>query len=76
LVSLTQLSQEFINNIQTLPNTKFIYADLNTEFIEEINSHDGIMLISKVQDTSNDSYKKIVNIIKKHNKTIIDDILV
>ena len=76
LVSLTQLSQEFINNIQSLPNTKFIYADLNTEFIEEINAHDGIMIISKIQDTSKDTYKKIISIIKKHNKIIIDDVLV
>ena len=76
MVLLTQIPQEFINNLQLLPDTKLIYADLNTEFINEINSHDEIMIISKIADTRNDSYKKIVNIIKKHNKTIIYDVLI
>ena len=67
LVSLTQLPQKCVNEIQSLSNVKVIYADLTKEFINEINASDKIMVVSKIQVTT--SYVKDNRKIKVENET-------
>ena len=75
IVSLEQLPQDLILNLKSLPNTELIYADLSEDFVNKIASADNVVLISKIQSTSSESYKQIKNIIKKQQKEIIYDIL-
>ncbi|MBR6127110.1 hypothetical protein IKQ21_05435 [bacterium] len=76
LISLVQLPQDFINNVQTLSNAKVVYANLTKDFLQEISSSKKIMIISKIQVTSTDLYKKIESIIEKQNKVNVQDILI
>ena len=76
LVSLTELTQNFINSIQLISNAEIVYADLTDEFIDKIAASDEIMIISKIKNTNSDIYKNVQKIIKKQNKNISSDILV
>ena len=76
LIALTQLPQDFVNKIQKIPNAEITYADITPEFVDKIANSDKIIIVSKIQVTNKDSYKKIHNIINKQNKTIEYDILV
>lgn len=76
LISLTQLPQEIVNKIQSLTNAKVVYADLTKDFVNEVTAADKVMIVSKLQVTSMNTYKQVQNIISKQNKTIEYDILV
>lgn len=76
LISLVKLPQDIINKIQGISNAEFCYADITDDFMDKIIKAEQIMIISKIQLTSRDSYKKIRSLIKKQNKTIAYDILV
>lgn len=76
LVSLVQLSQDIIDKIRAISNADIIYADLTGEFMDKISENNQIIMISKIQDTNTDTYKKVKNLIIKQNKTITCDILV
>lgn len=74
-ISLTELPKSFCHRIEQFPNAKIIYANLSSEFVKELSGSNKVMLISKLQYTSSDFYKKIRNIIQKQKKEVIKDIL-
>ena len=76
LVSLVQLSQNIIDKIRSISNADIVYADLTDEFIDKISENSHIIMVSKIQDTNTDTYKKVKNLIIKQNKNITCDILV
>ena len=76
LISLEKLSMDIINSIRAISNADIVYADLTDEFIDTVSATDKIIMISKIQDTNIDIYKKIKNFIVKQNKKIICDILI
>ena len=75
LISLVKLPQDIVTGIKSFPDTELVYPDLSVEFVNKIASVDNVVLISKIQSTSSESYKQIKNIIKKQQKEIIHDIL-
>ena len=75
LISLTQLQNSLLSDLQKIPNSELIYADITSEFVDKIASAENIMLISNIGVTSSVSYKQIKDIVKKQNKEIISDIL-
>lgn len=76
LISLTQLQNSLLSDLQKIPNSELIYADITSEFVDKIASAENIMLISNIGVTSSVSYKQIKNVIKKQKKEILSDILV
>ena len=76
LVSLVQLSQDIIDKIRSISNADIVYTDLTDEFIDKISENSQIIMVSKIQDTNTDTYKKVKNLIIKQNKNITCDILV
>ena len=76
LVSLVQLSQNIIDKIRSISNADIVYADFTDEFMDKISENSQIIMVSKIQDTNTDIYKKLKNLIIKQNKNITCDILV
>ena len=75
LVALTKIPQNMQQQIEKFSNAKIIYANFSNEFVEELSKADEVMLISKIQETSSDFYKKMRNIVQKQKKEVIYDIL-
>lgn len=75
LVSLTRIPQDIQKQIEKFSNAKVIYANFSNEFVNEIAATDYVMLVSKVQETSSDFYKKMRNIVQKQKKEVISDVL-
>ena len=75
LVSLTKLPTDMQKQIEKFSNAKVVYANFSNEFVNELSQTDYVMLVSKIQETSSDFYKKMRNIIEKQKKEVIYDVL-
>ena len=75
LVALAQLPNDMQKQMEKFSNAKVIYANFSADFVKELSEADYVMLVSKIQETSSDFYKKMRNIIQKQKKEVIYDIL-
>ena len=75
LVALTKLPNDIQKQIEKFANAKVIYANFSNDFVKELSEVDYVMLVSKIQETSSDFYKKMRNIVQKQKKEVIYDVL-
>ncbi len=76
LISLEKLQDDFKEKIKEIKNAEVVYADLSNDFVNKLSEANEIMLISKIGETKSDVYKKIANVLKKQNKTLLYDVLI
>ena len=76
IISLVQLPNEFLNAVQNIPNCGVVYYNGTDEFVEKMAVSDKIILVSKIDTTSADSYKIVRDVIKDQHKNILCDILI
>ena len=75
LVSLTRIPADMQKQIEKFSNAKIVYANFSNDFVNDIAEADYVMLVSKIQETSSDFYKKMKNIVQKQKKEVIYDVL-
>ena len=65
-----------LNLLSEFKNLNIIHADISTNFVDNINQNEFIILLSKIGKTDVDFYKSIKETIKIHNKQILKEILI
>lgn len=75
LISFEQLPGELLNSVQSLSNSALIYYDGTDDFIDKIGIADKIVLISKIDQTSSESYKIVREAITNQQKDTVFEIL-
>lgn len=75
-VMFDNLAPEFMKELQTFRNVKFVQADITTKFLAEIRDVKDVVLVGKIGVTDVYFYKQVKRMLKDTNRNILKEIIV